>query len=129
MAAQYKLDKKIKYALIDNKGNISRAAKQLGYDRSTIYSHIQASEELKQVIFDARESAIDAAEETIQTAAANGDISAAKYILGTIGRNRGYVEKQDVIISGLDTLNISCGLQPINKEDEGNPATDPHKTK
>lgn len=94
----------IETALRATHGNILMSAQALGCDRNTIYARIAQSPHLQQVKEESRETVIDIAESNIHKAVESGDISASKYILGTIGRNRGYIEKHDVEVSGGFTV-------------------------
>lgn len=77
-------------------GNISLAAKNLDTSRSTLYNYLTRYPELKQALTDARESMIDHAESALRNAAIRGEAWAVCFMLKTIGRSRGYIEKHDL---------------------------------
>lgn len=89
-------DKTLSQALKSALGNISLAARNLGIDRSTIYLRILKNDKLQQIITDARESMVDNAESALHRAVTNGEGWAVCFTLKTQGKNRGYVERQEV---------------------------------
>ena len=111
-------DEQIARVLRQTMGNMTATAQSLGCDRTTVYIRVKASPLLQTVCEEARESFIDLAESAMQKAVREGDVSATKYVLSTLGKNRGYCEKQEVKIDGLESITINCGLKPINKDDK-----------
>lgn len=95
MAAQYKAAD-IADALTKSKGIVSQAAKMLGCSRVTIYKYIKEYATVQQAVEDARESIIDFAEVKLYEQINEGNMTAIIFFLKTIGRNRGYVERQEV---------------------------------
>lgn len=81
-------------------GNVSLAARQLGIARCTIYLRIKKNSKLTEAIEQFREKAIDDAESALQRAVLNGEGWAVCFTLKTIGKSRGYIEKQQVEHSG-----------------------------
>lgn len=64
--------------------------------RTTIYFKIKQSAKLKAAFKDNREREIDYAESKLKTAIKNDNLSAIIFFLKTIGKNRGYTEKQQI---------------------------------
>lgn len=105
-----RLTKKIvREALITARGNISHAARVLGYARNTIYDFMKKNPELNLIVEDARETMVDTAESALSLAITKQQPWAISLILRTIGRSRGYVEKTE------NTLDIS-ELNPLIAE-------------
>jgi len=86
--------------LIDARGNISHAARQLGCARYTVYTFIQRHPELQQVLKDQREAMIDTAENALVMAIEQMQGWAVCFALKCLGKERGYVETQQVQQSG-----------------------------
>jgi hypothetical protein len=87
---------KVQEALESCSGNISFAARKLGCARRTLYYKIQASPTLKAALEDARETALDNAESALQSAVLAKEAWAVCFTLKTIGKGRGYVERNEV---------------------------------
>jgi hypothetical protein len=77
-------------------GNISFTARKLGIARRTLYYRIQKSPTLKAALEDARETALDNAESALQSAVLAKEAWAVCFTLKTIGKGRGYVERNEV---------------------------------
>jgi hypothetical protein len=93
-------DTSIETALIAARGNVSYAASSLGVSRNAIYAHIQKNPQLAQVLTDAREAIVDAAENALMAAVVAKQGWAVCFTLKTIGRDRGYVERVEQQHSG-----------------------------
>lgn len=92
-------------ALVNNGGNVSRAARLLGFTRTKLQERIDRKPDLIQLLADLREEAVDDAETNQLLRARSGaDPQAERFVLQTLGRKRGYstagggVEKGDVHI-------------------------------
>lgn len=81
--------------LAKTKGLVSPAARILGVSRGTLYNYIQADPEIKQAVYDSRETLIDMAEAKLAELVANGETTAIIFTLKTIGKHRGYIEKTE----------------------------------
>ena len=86
----------MKTALTETHGLISLAADRLGCDYTTIYRRVKTSKELKRVIAHYRKRRVDVAELRLDTALNNGDPWAVALVLRTLGKKRGYVERNEV---------------------------------
>jgi hypothetical protein len=86
----------VQAALESSSGNISFAARKLGCSRRAIYDKIQKSPTLKAALEDARETALDNAESALQSAVLAKEAWAVCFTLKTIGKGRGYVERNEV---------------------------------
>lgn len=87
-------------ALVDARGNMSHAARQLGCARNTVEAHIKRTPELQQVLKDQREALIDDAENALAMAIDQLQGWAVCFALKCLGKERGYVETQQVQQSG-----------------------------
>lgn len=91
--------KDIKKAIDGSAGIINNIAKKLNIAWNSARKYIEADPELKQLLADEIEKNIDKAENVILNALNEGDIQTAKWYLGTIGKQRGYTEKQEIDLS------------------------------
>ena len=91
---------KVQNAIRKYQGNITIIAESLNVARSTIYDFVEKHNELKQLITDYRMARVDKAESVVDACLEKNDFGAAKYILSTLGRSLGYVEKSEVEVSG-----------------------------
>lgn len=87
---------KIIEVLNNSAGLISHAAKKLGVDRRTVYMWISSDPDLKLAVEEVRENIIDMVEAKMFNEAQNGNTTILIFLAKTIGRNRGYVEKQEI---------------------------------
>lgn len=85
----------IKAALKASAGNVTEAARALGISRSALYQRINNSAELQATLVDAREELVDLAESALRKRIQRGDITAIIFTLKTLGKARGYVERQE----------------------------------
>lgn len=83
-----------------NKGKIGLVAQRLGVTTVTIYNYAKNYATVKNAIDDARahadETLVDTAELKLQAAVMGGQAWAIRYTLGTKGKSRGYVERQEI---------------------------------
>jgi molybdate-binding protein len=79
-----------------DKGNIAATARMFGVSRGTIHNRINESSTLQQVLIDARESMLDNAESVLYKKVLEGSTPELIFFLKTQGRNRGYVERQEI---------------------------------
>jgi hypothetical protein len=93
-------NKKIAEALKQSRGMIAVAARKVGCARKTIYRRLEDSEELQEVLAEARDFTTDVAELKLFSAIEAGEGWAVKYYLSTQGKDRGYVERQQMEHSG-----------------------------
>jgi len=87
-------------AIKGSAGIVSTIAKRLEVDWHTAESYIKKYPEALKSFQDEREGILDMAEATILTAIKSGDTGSAKWLLSTIGKKRGFTEKQEIEISG-----------------------------
>ena len=93
--------------LTESKGNVSAAARALGVPRSTLASFIEMHPGLGAVVSDARETIVDVAESQIYKAVLEGQPWAVALVLRTIGRRRGYTDRdQNESGSGASVVKV-----------------------
>ena len=83
-------------ALREKHGNLSAASRYLNCSRDTIRRYIDLYPTVKAVADEERETLIDFAENQLFKQVQDGNITAIIFTLKTIGKSRGYVERQEV---------------------------------
>ena len=83
-------------AVKKNGGAVYLAARELGCAPNTIYNRMKRVPSIKQAVEDARGEVVDYAEQKLRLAILNGEPWAIAMALKTIGKHRGYVERQEV---------------------------------
>ena len=83
-------------ALQDTDGLVSLAAKKLGCSPQTIYNRAKSVQSVQQTIDDARDSLVDYAVLALRSAVLSKEPWAVQFTLKTLGKGRGYVERQEV---------------------------------
>lgn len=77
-------------------GNIAAVARRLGCSRALIHKHANKSATLKDAISDARETMLDNVESALYKQVLEGNTTAMIFWLKTQGKQRGWVERQEV---------------------------------
>jgi len=95
MGDKYKTDEIIN-AIEATNGMVYLAAKKLGCTPQTIYNRARKTNSIRQAIDNARAIMLDFAEQKLRQSIINGDPWAVQFILKTLGKNRGYVERQEL---------------------------------
>jgi hypothetical protein len=91
-------------AITEARGLIGFAAQILGCARSTVYTYINDYVTVKQALADARENMLDLAEATLyKQIQEDQNMTAIIFYLKTQGKQRGYVERQELEHSGVVT--------------------------
>lgn len=83
-------------AIRRNNGLLAAAARDLGIDRVTVYRYVKRYPTIAQALEDARETNLDFAEGQLMKAVKAGNVTAIMFLLKTVGRSRGYVDRQEV---------------------------------
>lgn len=81
-------------SLTKSRGMISTACKLSNISRSQFYNYYNADAEFREQVREIKEIAIDAVEAKLLNKVDEGDTTAIIFYLKTIGRKRGYSEKQ-----------------------------------
>ena len=87
-------------------GMVYLAARQLGCSPQAIYKRMTKSHIIKQAVDDSRGELIDISEQKLRIAVLNGEPWAIALTLKTIGKHRGYVERQEVTGADGDKIVI-----------------------
>jgi len=86
----------IEKALVENSGLISFTARKLSISIEDLKKQIKKSKFLKELLFEIRESVIDEAEDSLMQRIRNKqDLIASMFLLKSIGKHRGWIEKPD----------------------------------
>lgn len=100
----------------------SRKFKGAAASRSSYYRWCKDDPEFASACDDVDEANLDAAESCIMDAVKNGDTAAAKFLLKTKGKKRGYVERTEVTGSeGMPhriEIVSTAAAAPVQSEDE-----------
>ena len=83
-------------ALRKARGIMAVAAKLLGCTRYTVYNYIARYPTVAKAYQEQRDTIVDIAEGKLVAMLDAGEWPAVKYTLSTLGRNRGYVERQEL---------------------------------
>lgn len=87
-------------ALNATRGQKTLAGERLGCSDETVNNYEKRYVRVRQVIEHHRNRRLDVAESKLDTAVENGEAWAVMFMLRTVGKSRGYVERQEV--SGPD---------------------------
>lgn len=91
-----KLKKKQVLNAIEGSGGIIKViARKCGVTRKAVYVYLDKYPDIKEAYTDEKESLIDLAEGKLFNAVKNGEPWAIKMVLQTIGKDRGYSERQE----------------------------------
>lgn len=83
-------------ALQETNGLVSLAAKRLGCTPQNIYQRAKSTKSIQDAITQSRDELIDLAELSLRRAIVAGEGWAVAMTLKTIGKHRGYVERQEI---------------------------------
>lgn len=81
-------------------GRVYIAAEKLGCSPNTIKNHMKKCPEMQQYVEDCRTKLVDKAEEKFEEAIEAGEHWAVAMALKTLGRDRGFIERSEVVNSG-----------------------------
>lgn len=81
---------------VEQRGNLTAMARELGRSRPKLVAYVNKTPEVLALLEDIREQVVDQAEQNIYAAVDAGDLAASKFVLQTLGRDRGYVERKQV---------------------------------
>ena len=88
-------DSEIIEALIKTDGMIAFAAKTLLMNRAALKARIERTPALVAALEDIKEELLDYAEFNLHASVKAGDVGSAKFVLSTIGKQRGYVTRTE----------------------------------
>tara|TARA_R100000278_G_C5470110_1_gene164157 strand:+ start:549 stop:905 length:357 start_codon:yes stop_codon:yes gene_type:complete len=101
-------------ALEKNLGVVTSSCRQAGVARSTFYKWCQEDKEFKNQVQDIENIALDFAESQLHRQIQDGNTTATIFYLKTKGKNRGYVERQEV--TGADGYPTEIELNIIKTD-------------
>jgi hypothetical protein len=90
-------------------GAITLAAENLGAAYNTVRRYVDKSPRLQQLIIHYREMKVDKAELKLEQAIQNGEAWAIALTLKTLGKDRGYVERQELTGADGERLTVNLG--------------------
>jgi hypothetical protein len=126
-------DTQIIAALKEDLGMIFLAAKRLGCDPSTIHRRVNKSVAVKAAVESHRGELIDVAEVALMAAVQAKQPWAIAFTLRTIGKGRGYVEKQEISIVPPEQIDAAIDSElarlarPGKDEDAGTIDSQAHR--
>ncbi len=102
--------------LRETNGLVSLAAKRVPCSQTTIYQRAKDVQAVRRAIEECRAELVDYGELALRKAVIDGEPWAVGLVLKTLGRDRGYVERQEVEHSGSVTV--------VDWDDATNPSND-----
>lgn len=99
----------VKEALYKANGLIRLAAVALSVSPQALRGRINRNKELQEALAEAREGLVDRAEESLYTCLQNNEPWAVALVLKTIGKSRGYVERQELTGANGGAIVIDWG--------------------
>ena len=94
-------------ALHSVNGMIYLAARKLGCTPQTIYNRMAKTNTIRQAVEDSRGELVDISEQKLRLAVMKGEPWAVALVLKTLGKKRGYVERQEVTGADGEALEIN----------------------
>ena len=89
-------------ALIQNKGLQAYAADQLHCSRRTVYRYIKRYPAVQEAYEDALQASLDVAQKKLMDLVEHGDWRAIRFVLSTLGKDRGFTTRQEIVAAGDD---------------------------
>jgi len=93
-------------ALEKTLGVVTTACKQAGIGRTQFYEWLKTDEEFRKQVEDIQNVALDYAESQLHKQIGDGSTAATIFYLKTKGKNRGYIERQEIQHDGGEGLRI-----------------------
>ena len=93
-------------ALEKSLGVVTSACKSVGISRETHYRWMREDSNYKDSVDDLANVALDFAESQLHQQIKGGNPTATIFYLKTKGKNRGYVERQEIAHEGLKTFEV-----------------------
>lgn len=113
MAKQFTTIKQCEEAIHNSGGFVTEAARQLGISQPALSKRINSSERLKQAMAETRERYLDLAESRLISAIKGGESWAICFYLKCKGKERGYIERQQIDANVTGDITIAKGY-PTN---------------
>lgn len=93
-------------ALEQSLGVVTTACKVVGISRETHYRWLKEDDEYKEKVESLVDVALDFAESQLHKQIRDGNSTATIFFLKTKGKNRGYIERQEIHNTGDNLFNI-----------------------
>lgn len=100
------------------KGLKSEAARELGCSWYTVHRACRRHPTVQRVYEETREEFVDLAEKKLRDKVNKGADWAVKWVLATLGKNRGYVERVEQKQTGAVTITVIRGNTRIDRSTE-----------
>lgn len=117
----YELD--VAVALLRSEGNLTKAACILRRSRRVVDGFVSRNLALSDLLLDIKGMFLDKVEEQSRLLAAAGDGSMVRFVLSTLGKERGYTTRAEVSGKDGEALNVHFFL-PENNRDKKEEVTD-----
>lgn len=114
MAERYSTEK-IVAALKATNGLVYLAARQVGCTPKTIYNRAKSCAAIRRAMEDSRGELIDLSELKLRAAVLNGEPWAVALVLKTLGKDRGYVERQETV-TRAETIEVVTRVVRVNAD-------------
>lgn len=92
-------------------GNFMAAATALGCNRQVIKKRVEETPMLIDLVADFKDGVLDQAETNIYSAVLAGDQAASKFVLTTIGKERGFITRNEM--TGAGGTDLSAGMRDV----------------
>ena len=102
-------------ALKETQGLLTLAAPKAGVSYTTINRYVADFPSVKEAAIEAHERMLDFAEGKLYTKIKAGDNTCIIFYLKTQGKGRGYIERQDIQLSGKDGGPIQYKISVVSK--------------
>lgn len=96
---QFREEQVIK-ALTESRGLIAPAAEALHCNRSTVRRYMERYPEVKEAQEEAVQASVDLAQSKLMVLIEREDWRAIRYMLSTLGKDRGFTERQEIVAVG-----------------------------
>jgi hypothetical protein len=106
-------DEQIVKAIRKAAGMVSVAARALGCDTQTIYNRMKDVPDVKRAVDDARDDLLDRAESKLLEEIEKNNITAIIFALKTVGKSRGYIERQEITTPDGITIRVVREKKPM----------------
>lgn len=94
-------------SLEKNRGNLSKCSRDLSVRRKNLVERIGKHPDLQAVLDEIRDERIDKAEDNIYDDLDKGDPAASRFVLATLGKDRGWVTRNESTGKGGGDLSVT----------------------
>jgi hypothetical protein len=112
------LKKNMIKALEKNLCIVTTACKSVGISRWTHYRWMKEDEKYAEEVDDLKNVVLDFAESQLHQQMQDGSVPATIFLLKTLGKKRGYIERQE--ITGADGMPTNFQIEIIDKTEDTN---------